>query len=40
MPDTITQRYYPPLSTIVSLEDFPEYLGFIKTGIQQIFDKI
>lgn len=35
-----TTQYYPTLSTVVSLEDFPEYLGFIKEGIQSIFDKI
>lgn len=33
-------KYYPSLSTVVTLDDFPEYLGFIKEGIQQIFDKI
>lgn len=33
-------KYYPSLSSVVTLEDFPEYLGFIKEGIQSIFDKI
>ena len=40
MPTPTTQKYYPSLSTVVSLDDFPDTLGFIKDGIQQIFDKI
>ncbi len=39
MPTTPT-KYYPSLSSVVTLDDFPEYLGFIKEGIQKIFDKI
>ena len=39
MPATPT-KYYPSLSSVVTLDDFPEYLGFIKEGIQSIFDKI
>lgn len=35
-----TTKYYPSLSSVVTLDDFPEYLGFIKDGIQQIFHKI
>src|SRR5690242_15096138 len=35
-----TNQYYPSLSTIVSFEDFPESLGFIREGIQSIFDDI
>lgn len=33
-------KYYPSLSTVVTLEDFPENLGFIKEGIKQIFEKV
>ncbi|WP_264551930.1 hypothetical protein [Flavobacterium sp. N2038] len=40
MPTPTTQKYYPSLSTVVSLDDFPDALGFIKDGIQQIFDKV
>ncbi|WP_020212116.1 hypothetical protein [Flavobacterium rivuli] len=35
-----THQYYPTLSTVVSLNDFPDYLGFIKEGIRSIFDNI
>jgi hypothetical protein len=35
-----TNQYYPTLSTVVSLNDFPDYLGFIKEGIGSIFDNI
>lgn len=38
MPETT--QYYPTLSNVVSLDDIPEYLGFIKEGLQAIFDKI
>ena len=33
-------NYYPSLSTVISMEAFPESLGFIKDGIQEIFDKL
>lgn len=36
----ITRRYYPTLASIVSPEDFPDILGFIKEGITNLFDKI
>jgi hypothetical protein len=36
----VVRRYYPKLSSVVSLDDFPESLGFIKQAIQQLFDKI
>jgi hypothetical protein len=36
----VIHRYYPSLSSIVSLDNFPEALGFLKEGIQNIFDKI
>jgi len=37
---TVVKRYYPALSSVVSLDDFPESLGFIKQAIEQLFDKI
>lgn len=40
MSTSITNKYYPSLSTVVTLDDFPENLGFIKEGIKTIFDKI
>ncbi|WP_316632365.1 hypothetical protein [uncultured Flavobacterium sp.] len=40
MPTPTTQKYYPSLSTVVSLDDFPDSLGFIKDGIKLLFDKI
>ncbi len=42
MPSTpiITRRYYPTLSTIINLDDIPDSLGFIKSGIVALFDKI
>ncbi len=44
MPNTSTpvvkRRYYPTLSSIVSENDFPEVLGFIKDGIVNLFEKI
>ena len=36
----IVRRYYPALSSVVSLDDFPESLGFLKQAIQKLFDKI
>ena len=36
----ITRRYYPTLASIVSEDDFPEILGFIKDGIVNLLDKI
>lgn len=36
----IVNRYYPALSSVVSLDDFPESLGFLKQAITQLFDKI
>ena len=36
----ITRRYYPTLSSIVSEDDFPEILGFIKDGILNLFERI
>ena len=39
-PPAIVRRYYPTLSSVVSLDDFPESLGFVKQAIQQLFSKI
>jgi len=33
-------KYYPPLSDVVRVEDLPEILGFIKDGVQELFGKI
>jgi len=37
---SITRRYYPLLSSIISSEDIPEILGFLKGGIQSILDVV
>jgi len=36
----IIKRYYPKLSSIVTLDDFPEALSFIKVALQDIFNHI
>ena len=36
----LTRRYYPTLASIVSEEDFPEILGFIKDGVLNLLDEI
>lgn len=36
----VVKRYYPALSSVVTLDDFPESLGFIKQGLQSLFSKI
>lgn len=36
----VVRRYYPALSSVVSLDDFPESLGFIKQALQKLFDKV
>lgn len=36
----ITHRYYPRLSSIVSEQDIPDILGFIKTGVVNLLNKI
>lgn len=36
----ITRRYYPTLASIVSEDDFPEILGFIKDGILALFNEL
>ena len=37
---TPTNRYYPRLSSVVSENDIPDILGFIKTGVVNLLDKI
>ncbi len=37
---TPTNRYYPRLSSVVSEKDIPDILGFIKTGVVNLLDKI
>lgn len=36
----VTRRYYPTLSSVISQDDIPEILGFLKGGILWIFDKV
>lgn len=35
-----TYNYYPALSRLITLDDLPEMLGFIKEGVQELFDKV
>ncbi len=35
-----TYRYYPALSDVIKTDDLPDFLNFIKEGLQTIFDKI
>ena len=30
---TVARRYYPTLSSVVSIDDLPDILGFIKDGV-------
>ena len=34
------KRFYPTLATVVSTDDLPEVLGFIKDGLSTMLDKI
>src|SRR5690606_35583022 len=36
----ITNRYYPRLSSVVSENEIPDILGFIKTGVVNLLDRI
>ncbi|WP_338376542.1 hypothetical protein [uncultured Flavobacterium sp.] len=36
----VVRRYYPTLSSVVSLDDFPESLSFVKQGLQSLFSNI
>ena len=41
MPETpTTYNYYPALSGLMTADDLPEILGFIRDGLQQIFEKV
>ena len=37
---SIVPRYYPRLSSVVSEQDIPDILGFIKTGVVNLLNKI
>ena len=39
-PPPVIKRYYPTLSSVVTLDDFPESLGFLKQAIESLFSKI
>ena len=36
----ITARYYPTLSTVISTEELPDLLGFLKEGLAGLLDSI
>ena len=36
----MAERFYPRLSSIVKIEDLPEALSFINTGLSAVFDKL
>ncbi|WP_345987544.1 hypothetical protein AAEU33_11305 [Chryseobacterium sp. Chry.R1] len=36
----VTHRYYPRLSSVVTKDDIPDLLGFLKPGITNLLDKI
>ncbi|WP_284461081.1 hypothetical protein [Chryseobacterium sp.] len=36
----VTHRYYPRLSSVVTQDDIPDILGFLKPGITNLLDKI
>ncbi len=41
MPETpTTYNYYPALSGLITLQDLPEILDFMKEGLQEFFDKV
>lgn len=41
MPETpTTYNYYPALSGLMTVDELPEILGFIRDGLQQIFEKV
>lgn len=37
---TLQKRYYPALSSVVTAEDLPDILGFIKDGVQNLLSQI
>ncbi|MEY8760492.1 hypothetical protein [Chryseobacterium tongliaoense] len=36
----VTHRYYPRLSSVITEDDIPDILGFIKQGVTHLLDKI
>ena len=41
MPTTpVTYNYYPSLSDLMKPQDLPDFLSFIKDGLQAVFDKM
>ncbi|MCQ9637798.1 hypothetical protein MP478_00180 [Chryseobacterium sp. WG14] len=36
----VTHRYYPRLSSVITKDDIPDILGFIKDGVTNLLDKI
>jgi hypothetical protein len=39
-PPPVTNRFYPTLNTIISEQDIPEILGFIREGLVSLLEKI
>ena len=39
-PPKITDRYYPTLSSVITKDDIPEVLGFLKEGLENLLEKI
>jgi hypothetical protein len=35
-----SEKFYPPVSTLIELDNLPEQLSFIKTGLQTLFNDI
>lgn len=35
-----TARYYPRLSEVITVDDLPEFLSFVESGLNSIFEKI
>ena len=39
-PPIIAKRYYPTLSSVITKDDIPEVLGFLKVGLENLLEKI
>ena len=39
-PPIIAKRYYPTLSSVITKDDIPEVLGFLKVGLENLLGKI
>lgn len=39
-PPIIAKRYYPTLSSVITKDDIPEVLGFLKEGLENLLEKI